>query len=151
MPELTDVPAHADSRIAVAARFMQVVWNGRDSRAVFDLVTEDYLDHAYVPSDARGHAAMVDRFNAAFSETRHEIEHAVAQSDLVILRLRVHARHTGVFRGIAPTGALIKVAQYRTFRIRHDVVSEHWALFDTMSLMQQLNALPDPGLACPRG
>ncbi|MGG1947965.1 ester cyclase [Trinickia sp. NRRL B-1857] len=150
MPNSPDTTQAPESLIAIATRFMQVVWNEYDSQAVFDMVADDYVDHAYLPSNASGHADMVERFNRAFSEARHEVSDAVAQSDRVVLRLSVHARHTGVFRGIAPTGAIIDVQQYRTFRIRRGKLAEHWALFDTMALMQQIGALTDPTLACRR-
>lgn len=151
MPNSLDSMPAPESVIAVATRFMRAVWNEYDSQAVFDMVADDYVDHAYLPSNAGGHADMVERFNRAFSEARHDISDAVVQADKVVLRLSVRARHTGVFRGVAPTGAVIDVQQYRTFRIRHDKVVEHWALFDTMALMQQIGALADPTLACVRG
>jgi predicted ester cyclase len=136
--------------IATAERFMQVVWNGGNPQAVFGMVTDDYVDHAYTPGDAHGHAAMVEQFNGAFSQGTHEIADAVANSDTVILRLWVRARHTGTFRGVPPTGAIIEAKQYRTFRIRDNQIAEHWSLFDTMALMQQIGALPDNGIACNR-
>lgn len=104
------------------------------------------------PADKNGHASMVRLFSAAFSGAAHAIEQCVAQDDMVIVRLRITARHTGQFRDIAATGNAIDVTQYRSFRIAGARIVEHWALFDTAGLLRQLQpalAVAGAGVAPP--
>ncbi|PRC91998.1 ester cyclase [Solimicrobium silvestre] len=141
-------PSQLDANTALVTKFMQDVWNRQDAAAVPNFVTTDYIDHAYTPRDASGHAAMVGAFSAAFSDAQHVIEQLTAQDDYVVIRVRVTARHTGNFRDAAPSGNLIDVVQYRTFRLLDNKIAEHWALFDTATLFRQIGASPSPANAC---
>ena len=135
MPALTPPLA---PNVALVADFMQAVWNQGSADRIEAYVGSGFVDHAYAPADSSGHAAMVRIFCAAFSGAAHVLEQCVAQRDLVIVRLRITARHTGRFRDIAATGNAIDVTQYRTFRVADGRIVEHWALFDTASLLRQL-------------
>ena len=135
MPSIT--PSSASSA-ALVADFMLAVWTQASPQLVDEYTAIGFVDHAYSPGDASGHANMVRTFATAFSEATHAIEQCVAQDDMVMIRLRVTARHSGQFRDIAATGNAIDVTQYRTFRIADGRIVEHWALFDTASLLRQL-------------
>ncbi|MQA41725.1 ester cyclase [Rugamonas aquatica] len=131
----------------LVADFMQAVWAEGNPDRIDAFVGAGFVDHAYTSADRSGHANMVRIFSSAFSGAAHVIEQCVAQHDMVIVRLRVTARHTGQFRDIAATGNAIDVTQYRTFRIADGRIAEHWALFDTAGLLRQLQ----PALAAAPG
>jgi predicted ester cyclase len=69
----------------------------------------------------------------------------IAEDDRVAVRLLSHARHTGTFMGMPPTGREYTVSETHIFRIRDGRVVEHWRDADMLGLMQQLGALPAPG------
>ncbi len=52
----------------------------------------------------------------AFEEQRVEVLHAVAEGDLVALHVELSARHTGYFRGVAPTGRRFRVREMHVLR-----------------------------------
>lgn len=131
-------------------KFMDEVWGKANPDAIKKFVSRDFVDHAYSPGNASGHAAMVSLFNTAFSEVTHSIEDAVAQNNKVIIRVRVKGRHTGVFRGIQPTNNLINVLQYRHFTIKGGYLFEHGALFDTAALLTQIGGQVSIEHACNR-
>lgn len=145
MPAIT--PAHSPNT-ALVADFMRAVWTGASPELIDAYVDAGFVDHAYTPADSCGHANMVRTFSAAFSGAAHVMEQCVAQHDMVIARFRITARHTGRFRDIAATGNAIDVTQYRTFRIADDRIVEHWALFDTASLLRQLQPAQAIAGAC---
>jgi predicted ester cyclase len=121
-----------------ALRFVEEVWQQRTPDAVFRFTGPAFIDHAYSPGTAAGHARMVDTFCAAFSAARHTVEHAAAQGDMVLMRLRLTATHSGRFREHEASGALIDVQQYRSFRFDGGRLVEHWALLDTTALLRQI-------------
>jgi predicted ester cyclase len=127
-----------DANVSLVTGFMQAVWGDANSELIDHYVGAGFVDHAYTPHDSSGHANMVRVFSAAFSGAAHRLEQCVAQGDMVMLQLRVQARHSGQFRDIAATGKAIDVTQYRTFRVADGRIVEHWALFDTASLLRQL-------------
>lgn len=145
MPAITPPP---DVNATLVADFMRDVWTGARPDLIDNYVGGGFIDRAYTPADSGGHANMVRLFSAAFSGASHVIEQCVAQRDLVIVRLRVTARHTGPFRDIAATGNAVEVTQYRTFRIADGRIAEHWALFDTASLLRQLQPASAVAGAC---
>ncbi|UGQ48696.1 ester cyclase [Massilia endophytica] len=132
------------SNVDIALRFMDEVWARRQPGAVHRFVSPMFTDHAYGDGGANAHVRMAETFNAAFSSSEHKVEQAVEQDGLVILRLCVSAQHTGEFRGRAPRGAAIRVQQYRSFRIRAGLVTDHWALLDTAALLRQIDEAAPP-------
>jgi len=134
----TIIPPHVSPNVRLVKTFMQSVWSDMNPDLLGQFVSASFVDHAYSPADKAGHANMVKIFSGAFSQAKHIIEQCTEQDDRVVIRLRIKALHTGQFRDIAATGNTIDVTQYRTFRIAEGQIVEHWALFDTASLLQQL-------------
>ena len=127
-----------DANVSLVTDFMQAVWGDGNPELIDHYVGAGFVDHAYTPHDSSGHGNMVRVFSAAFSGAAHRVEQCVAQGDMVMLQLRVQACHSGQFRDITATGKAIEVTQYRTFRVADGRIVEHWALFDTASLLRQL-------------
>ncbi|WP_177237582.1 ester cyclase [Paenibacillus sp. 1_12] len=48
--------------------------------------------------------------------------------------------HLREFRGSGPTGHPIEAAVYREYFIKDKQIAEHWALFDTATLLMQIGA-----------
>jgi predicted ester cyclase len=55
--------------------------------------------------------------------------------------------HQGEFMGMPPTGKRFEVEGFDMVRVRDGQFTEHWGLFDTMTMMQQLGAIPAPAPA----
>jgi len=93
--------------------------------------------------DAQTVASEMARFMAAFREIRMEVHSLVAEGDLVATRFTVHAKHTGPYLGIPPTGRWVHCALMGQLRIVDGKVTEHWGVADGLHLLQQLGLLPD--------
>ncbi|MGO4706338.1 ester cyclase [Microvirga sp. 2MCAF38] len=124
--------------------FMTVAWDEARIDDVDALVTASYTDHAY-SGGIESLKAQIGQVREAFPNCRHLIEDLVADGDRVMLRARLQGKHTGPFRGNAPTDASIDVRVARWFRLEGEKIAEHWALLDTISLFRQIGAeIPAP-------
>jgi predicted ester cyclase len=63
----------------------------------------------------------------------------------VIARTRATGTHQGELLGMPATGKPINVQFIDIIRFGDDgLAREHWGVFDTMTMMQQLGAVPGP-------
>jgi steroid delta-isomerase-like uncharacterized protein len=122
----------------VVQNFIETVWNANDAEAADRFLAPTYHDHAYNGGDANALKAVIRELGLAFPDQRQVVEDIVATDDRVMVRIRLQATHTGTFRGTAPTGHVVDVRVARWFRIKDGRIAEHWALFDTSSLLRQL-------------
>lgn len=98
-----------------------------------------------LPFEVRGPAGVAKLHDAllpAFPDMELPLEDFVAEGDKVLVRLRVKATHKGPFGDMAPTGRRIDIGVLDLFKIREDVLVEHWALLDNLGMLRQLGALP---------
>ncbi|MFD2331193.1 ester cyclase [Cohnella sp. GCM10020058] len=133
---------------AVARDFIERFWNEGDSACIAQYLTDDYLDHAYEPGNADGLLAMAERLRTAFPDQRSTVESVTAEGDRVVVRLRMKGTHLGTFRGKAATGLPIDAKLYREYRVANGRIAEHWALFDTATLLRQIGAELNEQPAC---
>nr|WP_271752723.1 ester cyclase [Cohnella sp. JJ-181] len=91
---------------------------------------------------------MAERLRAAFPDQRSAVESVTAERDRVVVRLRMTGTHLGSFRGQAATGLPIDAKLYREYRVADGRIAEHWALFDTASLLRQIGAELNEQPAC---
>ncbi len=83
-----------------------------------------------------------DALMPAFPDMELPFEDFVAEGEKVLVRLTIHATHTGPFGDMAATGKRINVSVLDLFQVRDGVLIEHWALLDNLGMMKQLGALP---------
>lgn len=133
---------------ALVREFVEAFWNRGNAAAADQFLASSYVDHAYQPSNRDGLLDTLDQLCSSFPDHVQTIESAVAQADLVVLRLRLRATHQGAFRGTPPTGNPIDVPAYRMYRIVDGLIAEHWGLLDTPTLLRQIGATPAPENAC---
>ncbi len=130
-------------------RFNKEVDSNHDVDAVDELVADDFRDHVSVPGLPDGKEGLKQRHAAIFSafpDFKIIIEDMVAEDDKVVSRLKVTGTHRGELFGIEVTGKSISYKGFDMMRIANGRIVEQWATFDHLSLMQQLGAIPDPGI-----
>ncbi|HEX2606725.1 MAG TPA: ester cyclase [Flavisolibacter sp.] len=127
---------HAD----LVSQFIRLGWNERNFDKWAELIHPAYTDRslpASFPPTSSGTIAWIGATGASF-EHHTAIEAMVAQADKVMIKVRMQLKHTGTWRGIAPTGKEISTTGYRYFRIRNKKILEHEALIDGTSIENQL-------------
>jgi len=97
-----------------------------------------------IPRDREGVKQLTAMLRGAFPDFRATIDDMVAEGDKVVMRMTWRGTHKGEFMGIPPTGKSVSFGVIDIIRIAGGKFVEHWGQMDTMSLMQQLGAIPTP-------
>jgi len=91
-----------------------------------------------------GVKAFFRMYIAAFPDLRMDAEDVLTSGDKVVARSRATGTHQGEFMGIPATGKAVDVQLIDIIRFGDDGLAyEHWGVFDTMTMMQQLGAVPE--------
>ena len=120
--------------------------NAGDVDGFGDLLADDFVEHEELPGLAPTKEGIKDFFKmylAAFPDLRMDAEDVLASGDKVVARLRATGTHEGEFLGIPATGKSFDVQLVDIIRFGDDgLAHEHWGVFDTMAMMQQLGVVP---------
>jgi len=139
----------ADAKLIVK-RLIEEPWKGN-----FDVIDE-YVAPSYVGLDAaepepiRGPAgvrANVEKYIAGFPGGAITVDDQIAEGDKVATRWTGRGTHTGEVAGIAPTGKEVTVAGFTISRLEDGIVVEEWINWDTLGMLVQLGAIPEPARA----
>src|SRR5262249_10364903 len=128
-------------------RFYDQVANGGNLDAVDELVADDFVEHEEfpgLPPTKDGVRQLFALSHAAFTNFHMEPEQWVEDGGMVVAWLRATGTHTGEFMGIPASGNAIDFQLVDLCRIHGGQIVEHWGLSDTLTMMQQLGAIPGP-------
>ncbi len=121
--------------------------NAGDVDGFGDALADDFVDHEELPGLAptkAGVKAFFRMYFAAFPDLRMDAEDVLPSGDKVVARVRATGTHQGEFMGMPATGKAVDVQLIDIIRFGDDgLAREHWGVFDTMAMMQQLGAVPD--------
>jgi steroid delta-isomerase-like uncharacterized protein len=121
--------------------------NAGDVDGFGDLLADDFVEHEVSPGlepTKDGVKAFFRMYIDAFPDLRMVPEDVLSSGDKVIARTRGTGTQRGEFMGIPATGRSIDVELIDIMRFRDDGrVQEHWGLFDSLKMMQQLGAIPE--------
>ena len=113
-----------------------------------DALAEDFVDHEELPGltpTKDGVMTFFRMYIAAFPGLKVTPEDVLTSGDKVIARTRATGTHQGELLGLPATGKPINVQFIDIIRFGDDgLACEHWGVFDTMTMMQQLGAVPGP-------
>jgi predicted ester cyclase len=145
----------AEDLKAVARRIMEEIIPNGDVAGLRAVAHPEVVNHG-TPPDAPpgldGNIQGMRWLNGGFSERRFEIHQVIAEGDTVVVHCTFHGRHTGQFRGLAPTNRPVAFRHVHIHRFQDGKVVEHWAVRDDLGLGRQLGAFPGPpGRAVPGG
>jgi steroid delta-isomerase-like uncharacterized protein len=114
-------------------------------------VADDFVEHEELPGLERskeGVKQLFHMYRAAFPDLRMEAQDVLASGDKVVARVRATGTHQGEFMGMPATGKSIDVQLIDIIRFGDDgLAHEHWGVFDSLGMMQQLGAVPGPAPA----
>ncbi|MEO8829620.1 ester cyclase [Lapillicoccus sp.] len=125
----------------------------RREEAAFDLVAEDFIQHAAAPQGRAGMRQIALVLDHDLGNPDIRIHHVVASGDLVSVHLDLvgtHAASTSPLLSAVPaTGKPIVWTFMHLFRVSNGVIAEHWACRDDLGLLVQLGAFPTPNQSSP--
>ena len=121
--------------------------NAGDIDGFGDLLADDFVEHEELPGlepSKEGVKTFFRMYRAAFPDLRLDPEDVIASGDKVVARARATGTHEGDFMGMPATGRRIDAQLVDIIRFGDDgLAREHWGVFDTMAMMQQLGVVPE--------
>ena len=121
--------------------------NAGDIEGFGDLLADDFVEHEDLPGlepSKEGVKGLFQMYIAAFPDLRMSAEDVMSSGDKVIARARATGTHQGELMGIPATGKRIDVQLIDIIRFGDDgLAHEHWGVFDSMTMMQQLGVVPE--------
>ena len=150
---LLATPALADSskknltdNEAKCQRFFDEVLSQGNIAVVDELVAANYVEHdpfPGYPADKNGLKQYVKMMRTAFPDLNTKVDFMMNDGDRVAAYLTVTGTHKGQFMGIEPSGKKFSVRCVDIVRIKDGKAVEHWGVFDSAALMQQLGGTPE--------
>ena len=140
--------ADDEKNLALVRRLYEEFINQGNFDVFEELVAIDVVEHEEFPGlepNREGVKQFFRMFRSAFPDLHFQVEEMFAAGDKVVARLVIHGTHEGEFMGMAPTGKKITVKAIDIFRVANGKIAEHWGLTDSMTMMQQLGAIPAEG------
>jgi steroid delta-isomerase-like uncharacterized protein len=130
---------------AALRRFYERI-NAGDADGAVGLMADGFVEHEATPGldpTKEGTRQLFRMMMAAFPDLRFDAEDILASGDKVVGRARVTGTNKGDFMGMPATGKSVDVQVIDIVRFGDDgLAHEHWGVMDTMSMMQQLGAIP---------
>ncbi len=111
--------------------------------ALREVVSPDYVLHPEGVRGVEGLTQMVEGYRSALAGLAVTVEHQFTEGDYVATRTTIRGRHEGDLMGAPATGRDVEFSSLTISRCRDGKIEEEWELADTMSLLQQIGALPD--------
>ena len=137
---------------AVVRRFYEEMCNGRRNGIAAELFTADHvLRDPQVPA-RRGPEGMAEVISAYQQGVNGhwQIEELLSAADRVVARWTGTGTHVAAMNGIPATGRPIRVDAISIHRIRDGKIAETIEVWDTLSFLQQISALPGAGTTLVR-
>jgi len=81
-------------------------------------------------------------YRDAFPDLSMSFDEQVADGDRVVTRWTAGGTHQGALQGIPATGRSARISGIFIHRLSDGIVTESWASFDRLGLLQQLGVIP---------
>jgi steroid delta-isomerase-like uncharacterized protein len=88
-----------------------------------------------------GFKLMLTEFFKAFPDWRANIEHIVAENNLVMIFLIGSGTHKGEFRGTPATNKSVNIKSADLYKIEDGIITGHWDVVDQLNLLKQTRTL----------
>jgi len=131
-----------DNKAAVRACFQAASEGNFD--AFESILTPGYVLHPEEVRGAAGLAEMVSMYRSAMSDLHVDIEHQFTEGDYVATRVTIRGTHDGDLMGTPATGRKVAFSALTISRCENGRIAEEWEIADTMALLGQVGALPEP-------
>jgi steroid delta-isomerase-like uncharacterized protein len=123
---------------------VEEIWNQGNLAAIDRLISTDYVSNGQAIVRT-GFRQFVNAVLTAFPDLHFTIEDLVTEGDKVCIRYVGRGTHRGEFAGLPASGKLVEFPSTDIFRIADGQIAEEWLMYDQLSLLQQLGAIPVDG------
>ena len=134
-----------------AARKVFEAFNTGDVDSLDEAVAPDSVDHdPYNPHASEGVEGLkktIAMYRDAFPDLRITIEDQIAEGDKVVTRWTGTGTHQGEVLGIPASGKTSTITGIGIDRFEDGKIVEAWNNWDTLGMLQQIGAIPEPQAA----
>jgi steroid delta-isomerase-like uncharacterized protein len=123
-------------------RIIQEIWNGKNPSLIEELYSDDCVIHT-PDGEVRGVGGsrrLYQTYSSSFLDLQFEVQHIVSEGDMASAQLVFSGTHKGPLGEIPASGNFVKVANNCFFRFADGKLVEQKGVWDTLSLMRQINA-----------
>lgn len=134
-----------DTTKLIARQYIDGLWNRGDLATADTILAADFVENIPFPGQEpgpEGYKQLVTQFRTVFPDLHFTIEELIAEGDRVMVRWSGRGTHRAELAGIPATGKAITMTGIDIFQITNGQITERWGERDTLSLMQQLGAIP---------
>lgn len=128
-------------------RVVDELINNKNYDVIDELFSPDFVEHEEIPGIDPGLAGMrqaFQMFHKAFPDMQVVIQDLLTDGDKVVAREQWTGTHQGEFMGLPATGKQVIFNVIDIVRLTEGKLVEHWAVSDTLALLTQLGAIPEP-------
>ena len=115
-----------------------------DFEALHDILDDDYVIHPEEAAGVDGLTELVEGYRSAIGGLTVTIDQQFSAGDYVATRYTISGTHAGELMGKEPTGKEVAFSGITVSRCRAGRIAEEWELTDTVGLLRQIGALPEP-------
>ena len=141
----------AEQNKATFRRMVDEVFNRGNLDLIDEILTSNFAEREELPpgfpSGGEGVKQLTKVLRSAFPDFKATIEDMIAEGDKVVVRMTWKGTHQGEFLGVPPTGKRVSFGVIDIVRFEGGKFAEHWGLWDSTKMMQQIGAAPVPGMA----
>jgi len=122
----------------ILRRFYHDVLERGELGALDGMVGPTFVDHQPAPGQGPGVEGVrqfVTALRAGVSGLRVEVEHLLAEGELVVSVVNIRGKHTGDLMGMPPSGKDVTMRIADVVRIQGGKVVERWGVEDMSGLM----------------
>jgi steroid delta-isomerase-like uncharacterized protein len=138
----------SDDNKKIARRLIEEGWNKGRMEAVDELVATGCRFHDPVfpslTSGAENYKEHIRMCRSAFPDLKFTVEDMIAERNEVVAHWTVRGTHRGQFLGMQPTEKSATVSGTTIYRIDKGKITESWADWNLLSLMEQLGLAAAP-------
>lgn len=124
----------------IVTNFIEDIWNQNQFGKIEEYIHPDFVDHSLpdtLPANKEGLKLWIKETGKSFDH-KTVIEEMVCEENKVMVKIRMHLKHTGTWRSIEPTGIELHTFGYRQFKLKVGKIIEHWSVIDGQAIENQL-------------
>ena len=122
--------------------FIQELFTKGDPTAIDRYLAPGFVNHdppfPGAPDGSEGLRVAAEVFRRALPDWHSDIDHLVAEDDLVVEHFHASGTRTGELMGVPADGTTLTLRGIQIFRIAEDKIVERWGRLDDAGLQAQL-------------
>ena len=118
--------------------------NGRNFSNMAEVIAPNYVNHG-IPNakpGPEGFKEILQQFLDGFPDMKINVEHIVAEDNMVATRGYWTGTNSGKFMGMQGTGKKVRCEYMDMWKIENGMCVENWVQMDMVGVMQQIGMMP---------